>query len=301
MAKPKTGLRYYTIDTDRYQDRSIKRLKKNLGCQGISVYDYILCEIYRVRGYYLEWDDNTVFDVAEYFGIKENAVTEVVNYCASVGLFDKGLLARGIISAASIQRRYLDMCNRAKRSEIRILKEYSLISEECDMPVKQQAQCSEETSANTTSQLTDKEKEEFFKIFFFKNYKNPSRQVERFINHYQATGWTRQGAKVVDRIALAKTWEPKEPENRNRFPHPFMDFWQYIYNQLLQVEDAQANLCLMYQDIQRVIVEGTEVRLIITDDLCKFMARASRFVNDAKQMYYPNTKVTYRLYKKNTL
>lgn len=30
MANIKTGLNYYTVDTDRYQDRRIKRLKKIL-------------------------------------------------------------------------------------------------------------------------------------------------------------------------------------------------------------------------------------------------------------------------------
>lgn len=118
MANTKTGLNYYTIDCDRYQDRRIKRLKKDFSCRGIAVYDYILCEIYRVQGCFIEWDENTVFDVAEYFGLKENVVQEIVAYCASVGLFDKELLSRGIITSASIQQRYIDICTRAKRRNI---------------------------------------------------------------------------------------------------------------------------------------------------------------------------------------
>ncbi len=118
MANTKTGLNYYTIDCDRYQDRRIKRLKKDLGCKGIAVYDYILCETYRVRGCFLEWDENTVFDVAEYFGLEENTVREIVKYCGSVGLFDKALLSRGIITSVSIQRRYIEMCTRAKRRAV---------------------------------------------------------------------------------------------------------------------------------------------------------------------------------------
>jgi hypothetical protein len=96
MANIKTGLNYYTVDTDRYQDRRIKRLKKDFKCRGIAVYDYILCEIYRVQGCFLVWDANTAFDVAEYFGLEENTVQEVVKYCGSVGLFDKELLSRGL-------------------------------------------------------------------------------------------------------------------------------------------------------------------------------------------------------------
>jgi len=68
LANNKTGFDYYNVDTNRYQDMKIKRLKKSFGCNGVSVYDYILCEIYRVRGCFVEWDENTAFDVADYFG-----------------------------------------------------------------------------------------------------------------------------------------------------------------------------------------------------------------------------------------
>lgn len=130
MANIKTGLNYYTVDTDRYQDRRIKRLKKDFKCRGIAVYDYILCEIYRVQGCFLVWDANTAFDVAEYFGLEENTVQEVVKYCGSVGLFDKELLSRGIITSASIQRRYTEMCTHAKRKSVSIPESYRLIQEE---------------------------------------------------------------------------------------------------------------------------------------------------------------------------
>lgn len=122
----KTGLSYYTIDTDRYQDRRIKRLKKSFGCQGIAVYDYILCEIYRVQGCGSEWDEDTAFDVAEYFGLKETLVNEIVKYCGAVGLFDATLLSGGIVTSAAIQRRYLEMCTRAKRTNVVIPEKYKL-------------------------------------------------------------------------------------------------------------------------------------------------------------------------------
>ncbi len=116
----KTGLIYYNVDTNRYQDRRIKRLKKDFKCDGIAVYDYILCEIYRVEGCFLVWDEDTAFDVSEYFGLKETTVKEIVIYCGAVGLFDKTLLMRGIITSLSIQKRYLEMCKRAKRTNFEI-------------------------------------------------------------------------------------------------------------------------------------------------------------------------------------
>ena len=127
MANLKKGLNYYTVDTDRYQDIRILRLKKNCGCQGLAVYDYILSEIYRIEGSVLEWDENRAFHVADYFGLKETQVNEIVKYCASVGLFDKALLCRGIVTSASIQQRYFDLCSRARRQKIVVPKEYLLI------------------------------------------------------------------------------------------------------------------------------------------------------------------------------
>jgi len=137
MANLKIGLEYYNIDTNRYQDIKIKRLKKDFGCSGISVYDYILCEIYRVKGCFIVWDESTAFDVAEYFGIKESLVNEIINYCGVVGLFSKELLIdESVISSLSIQKRYLDICNRAKRinyfipENIKLTEESHIITEE---------------------------------------------------------------------------------------------------------------------------------------------------------------------------
>lgn len=131
MANNKTGFSYYAVDTDRYQDIKIKRLKKDCGCAGFAVYEYILNEIYRVRGCVLEWDESTAFDVAEYWGLKESQVNEIVRYCCAVGLFDKELLSNGsVLTSPSIQSRYIEMCIRAKRKEIKIPEEYDIIPEE---------------------------------------------------------------------------------------------------------------------------------------------------------------------------
>jgi len=129
----KTGFIYYSVDTNRYQDMRIKRLKKDFSCSGIAVYDYLLCEIYRGRGCFIEWDESTAFDVADYFGIKESLVNEIVNYCGVVGLFDKGLLTSGrILTSLSIQKRYFEWSKKAKRNNIDI-PNYVKIQEESEI------------------------------------------------------------------------------------------------------------------------------------------------------------------------
>lgn len=145
MAIRKTGLLYYNVDTDRFQDLRVKRLKKDMGCDGYAVYEYILNEIYRVRGCFLVWDESTAFDVAEYWGLKETKVNEIVRYCCAVGLFDKALLSNGsVLTSPSIQSRYVQMCIKAKRKEIIIPEEYDILPEESRIILEESRKIPEE-------------------------------------------------------------------------------------------------------------------------------------------------------------
>ena len=130
MANIRVGLSYYSVDTDRYLDIRIRRLIKAFGCDGIAVYDYLLCNIYRVKGCFAAWDESTAFNVAEYLRLKESVVLEIVRYCGVVGLFNKELLSRGIITSAAIQRRYIDTCIRAKRKNLEIPEFCRILPEE---------------------------------------------------------------------------------------------------------------------------------------------------------------------------
>lgn len=130
MVNTKIGLSYFAVDTDIFQDRKIKQLKRNFGCPGIAILFYLLAEVYRDKGCGLEWDENTALDVADYLGVKETLVDEVVKYCGAVGLFDATLLTSGIISSEAIQRRYVEMSKRAKRTTIEIPEKWRIIKED---------------------------------------------------------------------------------------------------------------------------------------------------------------------------
>lgn len=113
----KQGFSYYKAETDRFQDIKIKRLKKKYHCTGYAVYQYVLNEIYRVRGYFLRFTEDQLFDVSEYWGIDEEEVKEIIGYCAEIGLFDTKLWqASGVLTARSIQARYIDICKVCKKT-----------------------------------------------------------------------------------------------------------------------------------------------------------------------------------------
>ncbi|MBP7398214.1 MAG: DUF4373 domain-containing protein [Chitinophagales bacterium] len=134
MANIKKGFIYYSVDTNRYQDIKIKKLKKNFGRDGVAIYDYILCEIYREKGCFIVWDESTAFDVADYWEVNENQLTEIVNYCCTVGLFHRELLVRDkMLSSKAILTRFIDWSKKAKRSDIKIPEKLNFLMEESEI------------------------------------------------------------------------------------------------------------------------------------------------------------------------
>lgn len=126
----KQGFSYYMAETDRFLDIKVKRLKKRYQCEGYAVYQYVLNEIYRVEGYWLRFTEDELFDVSEYWGIEEAQVTAIVDYCAEIGLFSPELWKeKGVLTARSIQSRYMEMCKRSKKRAY-IPLEYCLIETE---------------------------------------------------------------------------------------------------------------------------------------------------------------------------
>ena len=115
----KQGFSYYKAETDRFQDIKIKRLKKRYHCTGYAVYQYVLNEIYRVRGYFLQFTEDHLFDVSEYWDIDEEEVTAIIGYCAEIGLFNAQLWQeKGVLTGRSIQARYIDICKVCKKTAV---------------------------------------------------------------------------------------------------------------------------------------------------------------------------------------
>lgn len=126
----KTGLSYYSSETDRFQDIRLKRLKKQYGCEGYAVFQYVQNEIFRVEGCYIRFTDDQAFDVAEYWGIDEERVLEIINYCTEIELFDRIIWkTKQVLTSESIQQKYAEICRRAKKRTL-IPEDISLISEQ---------------------------------------------------------------------------------------------------------------------------------------------------------------------------
>ncbi|MDR1459713.1 MAG: DUF4373 domain-containing protein [Bacteroidales bacterium] len=127
MARPiKTGIDYFSFDTDFYMDIKIRRIIKGCGARSISVLIYLLCNIYREKGYYMRWDNDMPFDISDTVGVSEGEASETVKKALQVNLFDEEMFEKyGILTSKSIQRRYLQAV--AERTIINITKDYWLI------------------------------------------------------------------------------------------------------------------------------------------------------------------------------
>ena len=112
---PKPGLQYYSKDVDFYDDLKIMDLLEEWGPLGVTVYEVMLCAIYK-SGYYLEADVGKIsLKICRVIGgrwAKKETVGQVIDYCADIGLFDKALLSQGIITSAGVQRAYATVATR---------------------------------------------------------------------------------------------------------------------------------------------------------------------------------------------
>lgn len=121
MARPiKKGLDYYSLDSDFLRDMKVRKVMRAQGAAAIAVLIDLLGNIYGDEGYYMLWDEDARFLVADDVGIKESLVQAIVDKAVKVGLFDSALYAgQQILTSHGIQKRYKQAAVQKKDSTIR--------------------------------------------------------------------------------------------------------------------------------------------------------------------------------------
>lgn len=75
MARPyKQGLDYFPLDVNFLQDIKTRKIMRACGAQSIPILISLLSSIYREAGYYVQWDSDMPFLVADEVGASEGAV-----------------------------------------------------------------------------------------------------------------------------------------------------------------------------------------------------------------------------------
>lgn len=115
------GNRFFRLDVDFFSDKKIKILKTRYGMDGITLYLYLLCEIYKA-GYYLKVDEDFEFIISDDLNMDCNKVKQVLNFLLERSLFDNKLFQSDkVLTSAGIQRRYQGMVKaRAIKTPIQV-------------------------------------------------------------------------------------------------------------------------------------------------------------------------------------
>lgn len=171
-APNKPGLTYFPKMLDFYEDDKIFDLLDRYGPLGVTVYDCILCIVYK-HGYYAEIPlDKLSRMITKMIGNKwvksQKAVVQVVHFCSEIGLLNDDLMTKNIITSVGIQRRYYEIAVKRMKRQLYSDKYWLLEKEEHEEPLLNEPKnriSSEENTINseennlTSEESAQKEKE----------------------------------------------------------------------------------------------------------------------------------------------
>ena len=133
MARPqKEGLEYFSLDVDFFSDRKIKILKGRFGADGVTYYLYLLCEIYKGHGYYLDFDADFDYITSSELGMSPEKIGQMRKFLLERSLFDNKLFQSDtILTSTGIQRRFqMAVKSRATKNPIVVNAKFWLLSKE---------------------------------------------------------------------------------------------------------------------------------------------------------------------------
>ena len=123
---PKQGIDYWPMDNGFLKDRKIRKIKMTCGPSSPTILISLLSQIFSGSGYYVAWDDDMRFLIADEVGVSENEVIEVVNNALNVGYFDPDIYDKHcILTSEHIQKQFLKAIKH--RKQIEFVNEYLLV------------------------------------------------------------------------------------------------------------------------------------------------------------------------------
>lgn len=125
----KTQLDYYQQHTDIFYDRKIRRLISKYEGNGYLIFMYFKNEIFRVKGYYFEYDNQVPYDTHQIFPfISEEKILEVIKFCFENGLFHEDFFEKyKLFTSKEIQLDFFEIMSRIRRKRSPLIPEIDLI------------------------------------------------------------------------------------------------------------------------------------------------------------------------------
>ena len=114
---PKTGLDYFPLYIDFFDDPKIAAVTVEHGTKGQAAVIMLLCHIYR-NGYYVEWTpENSVTIIKELPSVNIKKMEKIVKTLVEWGFFDRNLFEQHqILTSRDIQEHYMIAARRRKNA-----------------------------------------------------------------------------------------------------------------------------------------------------------------------------------------
>ena len=158
MARPiKNGLLYFPLDTDFFQDVKIRILKGRYGSDGVMIYLYLLCEIYK-NGYYTIMNEDLILCITNDLNISEAGTRQIISFLLSRSLLCEikdSTLAKSdtVLTAPSVQRRFQEAMKGLKRDVVVKAEYWLLKSDETLSFIKMRPQNSKSEKNGSKSKI----------------------------------------------------------------------------------------------------------------------------------------------------
>lgn len=127
----KPGLDYFPLDVNFFQDRKVRRISNRHHAAGIAALTSLLCLIYKEKGFYIAWNQDTLFDISQEVCCEEEEMQAIIDDCLSVGLFDTYIYKEyGVLTSQAIQEQYHKIIIDSRRKYKLPLENFWMIKEE---------------------------------------------------------------------------------------------------------------------------------------------------------------------------
>lgn len=301
------GLKYTFLDANFFNDRKVKRLQRMCGMDSPYVFLALLCLI-APEGYYIRYDQNAVYDLADMTGYDEDRITEILETCGKVGLLDCNLMqGEKVLTSHGIQSYYASAKEHAKSKAS--IDKYSLISlEEMKDNTPSEGITSEEMRINSKNGTflpknkegmqqieknrieekriekkknysycsLEEEKEEILSFCFFQNWASPNEEVKKIIAYNNTGGRCWEKMSRVEKESALALWK-QQPEQKPRLSKDFISFWYDVYSWLRSLEAPyEIRMDALSDDIGWIEQAGCLV-LKASDRLREFIERNMDF------------------------
>lgn len=132
MARPQLiGLHYFPFDVTFFEDRKIKVLRSRFGADGVMVYLYVLCEIYKDQGYYVIADNDFEDVAADDLGMSREKIGQIIHFLAERSLLDSKLFRSDkVLTSHGIQLRYQEAKrDNGRKKPVSVIRKFWVLNE----------------------------------------------------------------------------------------------------------------------------------------------------------------------------